>query len=69
MKKRNTILLILGGVFFLIAIVALIVANAIMGTNFVELLTSRWALFIYLFLGIYVLIIVFLFISDKVKRL
>jgi len=69
MKKRNLILIILGGAFFALAILALIIANAIMGTDFVALLSSRWAIFIYVFLGLYLLVVGFVLISDKVKRL
>lgn len=69
MKKRNLILILIGGIALFIAILALIIANLIMGTDFATMFTSRWAIFIYVFLGIYVLIVAYILIADKVRKL
>ena len=69
MKTRNKILIILGVVLIFLGILSLIIANIIMGTDFVSLLTSQWAIWIYVFIGIYALVVAFLLISDKVKNL
>lgn len=53
----------------MIAIVALVIANVILGTDFAAMFTSNWAIWIYVFIGIYILMVAYLLISDRVRNL
>lgn len=69
MKNRNKILIILGSILIIAAIVFLIVGFALSGTNILAWFGSKWAMWFYLFLGLYALVVCGFFILEWIKRL
>ena len=69
MKTRNKILIITSAIFAVAAITFLILGFALSGADILGWFTSKWAYWFYTFAGIYVLVIVFVLVSDKIKKL
>lgn len=69
MKHRNKVLIILGAIFFAAALTFLILGFALSGADILGWFTSKWAYWFYTFIGIYILVIVFVLVSDKIKKL
>ena len=69
MKKRNKIIIIVSAIFLVIAIAMLIVGFIIKDGNILWWFTSKWAMWFYVLLGLYLLFIAGLFINDKIRSL
>ena len=69
MKKRNKILIIISIVFVVVATVFLILGFALAGNDILALLGSKYAMLFYIAFGTYGLIVLFVLISDRIKRL
>lgn len=69
MKKRNRIIIIVSAIFLVIAIAMLIIGFIIKDGSILWWFTSKWALWFYAFLGLYLLFIAGLLISDKIRSL
>lgn len=69
MRKRNLKLIISLAVVALIAIVLLIVGYAISGADIVAWLGSKYAITLYIFVGVYGIVVLFMFLRERNKRL
>lgn len=70
MKKRNKALLITAILFAITAVAFLIVGFSLAGTNVIEwLFTSQYAWLFFIVFGTYGLVILFIILGDKIKRL
>lgn len=68
-NKSNRIVIVLSLIFVILAIGFIILGFAISGANILAWFGSKWALWFYLFLGIYLLVILYVFIADRIKKL
>lgn len=69
MKKRNKIILVISAVFVVIAIALLIIGFAISGADIIGWFSSQWAMWFYVIIGTYLLILAMIFIGEKIKKL
>lgn len=69
MKKRNRILIITAIAFVITAIAFLIVGFAMAGNDIIAWLGSKYAMLFYIVFGTYFLFILFMIISDRIKRI
>lgn len=69
MKKRNKILIITAIAFVVTAIVFLILGFALAGHDIIAWLGSKYAMLFYIVFGTYGLIVLFILIGDRIKRL
>ena len=69
MNKRNKIVLILFAVFLSLALIFVILGFALAGNDIIAWFGSKWAMWVYVILGLYGLTILFIWISDKIKRI
>ncbi len=69
MSKRNKIILIISCIFLVIAGILLILGFYLSGADIIGWLSSKWAMWIYIILGLYLGTLLFIFIGDKIKRL
>lgn len=68
-KLRRKIFLISAIVLFVIAVALIVIGYACIGANILEWLTSTYAVWIYVFLGLYFVIFLILEIKDRVSKL
>lgn len=68
MKKRNRTLIICGIIWAVIAIVITVVGFALSGADIIAWFSSKWAMYIYLFLGVYLLVLLIFFIIPMIKE-
>ena len=69
MNKRNKVIVILGVLFIIAAIVFIILGFALSGADILAWFGSKWAMWLYVFAGVYVLILIYLLISERIKNL
>ena len=69
MKTRNKILIITSIIFFVVAGIILILGFALSGTDILKWFGSKWAYWLYTFAAVYILIVVFVLVLDKIKKL
>ena len=69
MNKRNKIVLILLASFAALALLFLILGFALSGNDIIAWLGSKWAMWVYVILGLYGLFIFLFWISDKIRRI
>lgn len=69
MKKRNKILIITAIAFVVTAIVFLILGFALAGNDILAWFGSKYAMLFYIVFGTYGLIVLFVLIGDRIKRL
>ena len=67
--KHKKLLLISAGVFLVFALVMLLVGGYIAGWDILGWFTSKYAMWMYLIGGLYILFVVGLVIYDKIKKL
>lgn len=67
--KRNKIFAIVSAIIFVVALVVLIIGYYITGTNFLEYLGSKWAMYIYTCIAIWLVVAIGIFIKDRVSKL
>lgn len=66
MKKRNRTLIILSVVWLILGLGFLILGYILSGTDILAWFTSKWAMFVYTFLGVYLLVIIFMFVLPAI---
>ena len=69
MNKRNKIVLILLAIFAALALLFLVLGFALSGNDILAWFGSKWAMWVYVILGTYLLVIAFILISDKIRRM
>lgn len=69
MEKRNLKLIVALAIAMAFAIASLIVGYVMSGADVIAWLSSRYAITIYIFVGIYALLVVFLWLVERNKRL
>lgn len=69
MNKRNLTLIISLVVMLVIGIAVMIIGYAVSGADIVAWLGSRYAITIYIFVGVYALIVLALVLRDRIKKL
>jgi hypothetical protein len=67
--KHKKLLLISAGVFLVFALVMLLVGGYIAGWDILGWFTSKYAMWMYLIGGLYILFVVGLVIYDKIKNI
>ena len=67
MNKRNRTLVICGIVWAVIAIVITIVGFVLSGADILAWFSSKWAMYLYVFLGVYLLVLIIGFIFPAIK--
>lgn len=68
MKKNKVFLLSMTG-FLLVGIIVLIVGFALSGADIIGFLSSTYAIWCYVALGIWLIVLVIFLIQDKIKKL
>ena len=68
MKNNKVFLLSMTG-FLLVGIVVLIVGFALSGADIIAFLSSTYAIWCYVALGIWLIVLVIFLIQDKIKKL
>lgn len=69
MGKRNLKLIVSLAVVALIAIALLILGYALSGADVVAWLGSKYAITVYIFVGVYGIVVLFMFLLERNKRL
>ena len=67
MNKRNRTLIICGIIWAVLALVATILGFVLSGADIIAWFSSKWAMFVYVFLGIYLLGIIILFVVPMIR--
>lgn len=68
-QQKNKIFIIVSAIILVVALIGLIVGYYIAGTNFLEYLQSKWAVYIYVAIGVWVVIALGFVIKEKVSKL
>lgn len=68
MKKRNRTLIILAIIWVILALGFVILGFALSGADILGWFTSKWAMIIYTFLGVYILTIIIGFVIPEITR-
>lgn len=66
-KKRNKLLIITSIIFVVVALIALVVGFTLSGNDVIAWLSSKWAMLIYIVVGCYFLIFIYLVVGDKIR--
>ena len=67
MNKRNRTLIICGIVWAAIALFITILGFALSGADIIAWFSSKWAMFVYTFLGVYLLVVIILFVIPMIR--
>lgn len=67
--KKNKLFVIVSAIILVVALVGLIIGYYIAGTNFLEYLGSKWAMYIYTCVAIWLVVAIGILIKDKVRKL
>lgn len=67
MNKRNKTLVICGIVWAVLAIVITVVGFILSGVDIIAWFSSKWAMYLYVFLGVYLLVIIIGFIIPAIR--
>ena len=67
MNKRNRTLIICGLIWAAIAIFVTVLGFALSGADIIAWFSSKWAMFVYTFLLVYILVIIILFVIPWIK--
>ena len=67
--NKNKIFTIVSIVILLLALVGLIIGYYMAGTNFLDYLQSKWAMYIYTGIAIWVVVAVVYIVKEKVSKL
>jgi len=68
-KKRNRLLIITSIVALVIALIFVVLGFALAGADVLGWFTSKWAFLFYTVYGCYMLVILYILIGDKIKKL
>lgn len=67
MNKRNRTLIICGIVWAVLAIIITIVGFIISGVDIIAWFSSKWAMYLYVFLGVYLLVLIIGFAIPAIR--
>ena len=67
MNRRNKTLMICGLIWVALGLLFVILGFILSGGDIVAWFSSKWAMYIYLFLGIYALVILIWFVIPAIK--
>ena len=67
MNKRNRTLIISGIVWAILAVVITILGFALSGADILAWFSSKWAMYTYVFLGVYLLVVVIFFVIPMIR--
>ena len=69
MNKRNRIIVILGAIFVVMAVIFIVLGFVLSGADILAWFGSKWAMWLYAFACIYVLVIIYLIVSERIRSL
>ena len=69
MKLRNKIFTIVLIVLVILALIGIAIGYALIGADIIGWLTSRWAIWIYTFTALFLIVWACLEVYDRIKRL
>lgn len=67
--KKNKIFLIVSAIILVVALIVLVIGYYIVGTNFLDYLGSKRAIYVYTAIGVWLVVAIGLFLKDKVSKL
>ena len=67
MNKRNRTLIICGIVWGALALLLTILGFVLSGGDLLAWFSSKWAMFLYVFLGVYLLVVVIVFVIPMIR--
>ena len=67
MNKRNRTLIICGIIWGALALLITLLGFILMGADIIAWFSSKWALFLYTFLGVYLLVIAVVFVIPMLR--
>ena len=68
MNKRNRTLIICGLVWAVLALVLTILGFILSGGDLIAWFSSKWAMYLYVFLGVYLLVVVIAFVIPMIRE-
>ena len=68
MNKRNKALIISGIIWAALALIITFIGFALSGFNLIAWFSSKYAMFFYVFLGVYVIVIIIFFVFPYIKN-
>ena len=68
MKKRNRTLIICGFIWAALALILTILGFILSGGDIVAWFSSKWAVFLYTFLGVYLLVVLVAFVIPMIRE-
>ena len=68
MNKRNRTLIICGLVWAILALVLTILGFILSGGDIIAWFSSKWAMYLYVFLGVYLLVVVIAFVIPMIRE-
>lgn len=69
MKKRNKIIVIISAIMLVLALVFIILGFALSGYDILAWFGSKWAIWIYVIVGLWILFIAYVFIGDLIRKI
>lgn len=67
MNKRNKALIICGIIWAILALVLTLLGFILAGADILAWFSSKWAMFVYTFLGVYLLVIIIWFVIPAIR--
>ena len=67
MNKRNRTLIICGIIWAILAIIITVVGFILSGVDIIAWFSSKWAMYLYVFLGIYLLVILIFLVIPAIR--
>lgn len=67
MNKRNRTLIICGIIWAILAVTITILGFALSGADIIAWFSSKWAMYFYVFLGVYLLVIAIFFVIPMIR--
>lgn len=69
MKQKNKLFTIVSAIILVVALAGLIIGYYIAGTNFLDYLQSKWAMYIYTGIAIWIVVATIYIIKEKINKL
>lgn len=67
MNKRNRTLIICGIIWAILALVITVIGFILSGADIIAWFSSKWAMYIYVFLGVYLLVVIIGFVIPAIR--
>lgn len=68
MNKRNRTLIICGIIWAILAVIITVIGFVIAGCDIIAWFSSKWAMYLYVFLGVYLLVIIVGFVIPAIRE-